>query len=818
MQFFVDVILPIPVERLFTYVLSEEEAKQLRPGIRLAVPFGKSRIYAALTYNIHHTPPSFYEAKPIHSILDDIPVVTDTQLKHWFWIAAYYMCTIGEVFKAAVPNALLLGSETIIHRNDAFDPENNPLKKDETQLYTLLQQQAVLKVNEISKTINRKNVLPLLERALKKQLIHIKEELTEHYRPKLIKHLKLHARFTSDAALQHLLDQLNRAPKQREAILTLFSLAATKKHVKTKTVREKANVSGTTIKTLLDKEILEEYTLQTDRIQYPETVTESPGMLNSHQQTALEDIKEAFNMHHTVLLHGVTSSGKTEVYVKLIEEQMATNPHKQILYLLPEIAITQQLIGRLRRYFGQKISVYHSKYSANERVELWNNRLKNTNKSQIVIGTRSALFLPFSALGLIIVDEEHETSFKQFDPAPRYHARDSAVVLAGLHGAKVLLGSATPAIESYYNAKIGKYGFATIKERYGSVQLPEITLVNLREKQKKKQMKGHFSDQLVTAIQKALAADEQVILFQNRRGYAPILTCNVCGHSPQCIHCDVSLTYHKHNNQLRCHYCGYHIALQQTCLACGSTDLDTKGFGTEQIETELKQLFPDSKVARMDLDTTRGKFGYEKIISAFEQQEIHMLVGTQMLTKGLDFNNVSLVGIMNADALFNFPDFRAHERSFQLLLQVAGRAGRRAKRGQVIIQTYTPGHSILQQVMTNDYEGMYKNQLNERRHYRYPPFFRLIKVTLKHKNYNNVNEGAEWMGRSLRNTFGNHVLGPEFPPIARIKNNYIKHILVKIPREQSVKKTKQILKRVAVSFHAIAAYRSVRLIFNVDNY
>ncbi|MEM9687410.1 MAG: primosomal protein N', partial [Bacteroidota bacterium] len=678
--------------------------------------------------------------------------------KHWFWIAEYYMCTIGEVFKAAVPNAFLLGSETIIHRNDRFDPENNPLKKDETQLYALLQQQAVLKVNEISKTINRKNVLPLLERALKKQLIHIKEELTEPYRPKLIKHLRLHSRFTSDVALQHLLDQLSRAPKQREAVLTLFSLAATKKHVKTKTVRERANVSATTIKSLLDKEILEEYTLQTDRIQYSETVTESPRTLNSHQQSALEDIKEAFKTHHTVLLHGVTSSGKTELYVKLMEEQMATNPHKQILYLLPEIAITQQLIGRLQRYFGQKIRVYHSRYSASERVELWNNCLKNTSKSQIIIGTRSALFLPFPALGLIIVDEEHETSFKQFDPAPRYHARDSAVVLAGLHGAKVLLGSATPAIESYYNTKIGKYGLATIKERYGSVQLPEITLVNLREKHRKKQMKGHFSDRLVTAIQKALAADEQVILFQNRRGYAPILTCNVCGHSPQCIHCDVSLTYHKHNNQLRCHYCGYHIALQQTCLACGSTDLDTKGFGTEQIETELKHLFPDGKVARMDLDTTRGKLGYEKIISAFEQQEIHILVGTQMLTKGLDFNNVSLVGIMNADALFNFPDFRAHERSFQLLLQVAGRAGRRAKQGQVIIQTYTPGHSILQQVMANDYEGMYESQLSERQHYRYPPFFRLIKITLKHKNYNNVNESAEWMARSLRNTFGDYVL------------------------------------------------------------
>ena len=818
MAFFVDVILPLPVEKLFTYALSEEEAGIVQTGMRLAVPFGKSKIYAALAYSLHEVPPRFYEAKPIHSVLDEAPIVNAVQLKHWFWIAEYYMCTPGEVFKAGVPGALLLSSETVIYRNDAFSGDPASLEKDEAAVYNFLQQKPMVSVRETGDIIRRKNVFPLLERLLRKNIIHIKEEITETYQPKLIKHLRLHPRFTSDAALHQLLDELNRAPRQREIVFTLLSLSAAQPHIPAKEVRKRAKASRAAVKALIDKEVLEEYTLQTDRVGHPDIPTESSKTLSPPQETALRQIRENFKSRPTVLLHGVTSSGKTELYVKLIEEYLNAAPDTQILYLLPEIAITQQLIERLRQYFGKKISVYHSKYSANERVEIWNKCLGNSPESQIVIGTRSALFLPFTKLGLILVDEEHETSFKQFDPAPRYHARDSAIVLAGMHQAKVLLGSATPAVESYYNAETGKYGLVTLEERYGEVSLPQISLVNLRETYRKKQMKGHFSDPLIKAIQQVAEAGEQAILFQNRRGYAPVVSCNVCGHAPQCINCDITLTYHKHNNQLRCHYCGYHIALQKACLACGSTDLDILGFGTEQIEAELRQLFPDLPAGRMDLDTTRGKFGYEKIITAFEQQEIRILVGTQMLTKGLDFNRVSLVGILNADMLLNFPDFRAHERAFQLMLQVAGRAGRRATQGKVIIQTYHPLHPVLQQVVAHDYRGMYENQRNERQQYRYPPFFRLIRITLQHKEYHKLNESAGWLARSLRNSFGGLVLGPESPPVSRIKNKYIKHILVKIPQEQSVSRTKHIIKRIAVSFNAIAAYRSVRLIFNVDNY
>ncbi|MCB0374656.1 MAG: primosomal protein N', partial [Sinomicrobium sp.] len=563
MPFFVDVILPLPVEKLFTYTLTEAEAGCVQTGMRLAVPFGKSKIYAGLAYKIHRVPPDFYDAKAIHSILDEMPVVNTIQLKHWFWIADYYMCTIGEVFKAALPGALLLSSETVIYGNNAFSPEKVPLKKDEEALCAFLRQQASASVREVSAVTGKKNVLPLLDRLLKKNAIRIKEEITEQYRPKQVRHIRLHPRYTSDDALHELLDQLDSAPKQREAVLTLFTLAGAKKHVKKKELQERSGVSGTVIKTLIDKDILEEYSLQTDRISFPETAVGNSKTLSAHQEAALAEIEERFKKHHTVLLHGVTASGKTELYVKLIETYITATSGRQMLYLLPEIAVTKQLIDRLRQYFGKKVSVYHSRYSANERVELWNNCLKNAPEGQIVIGTRSALFLPFSDLGLIIVDEEHETSFKQFDPAPRYHARDSAVVLAGMHNARVLLGSATPAVESYYNTGSGKYGLVTLQERYGNVMLPEITLVDLKETYRKKKMKGHFSDELRAAVQNALDAGEQVILFQNRRGYAPVVICNVCGHAPQCIHCDITLTYHKHNNQLRCHYCGYHIALQE---------------------------------------------------------------------------------------------------------------------------------------------------------------------------------------------------------------------------------------------------------------
>ncbi|MBT8178113.1 MAG: primosomal protein N', partial [Eudoraea sp.] len=539
-----------------------------------------------------------------------------------------------------------------------------------------------------------------------------------------------------------------------------------------------------------------------------------PKSLNEYQETALHSIRENFKQDKVMLLHGVTSSGKTELYVNLVEEELKKG--KQVLYLLPEIALTTQLIVRLQKYFGQQLSVYHSRYNPQERVEVWNNVLRKHSKAQLVVGARSALFLPYQELGLVIIDEEHETSYKQFDPAPRYHARDAAVVLGKLHGSKVLLGSATPSLESYHNAQTGKYGYARITRRYGNVLMPEIELVDIKDKIRRKRMQGHFSDRLVTEIAETLAEKEQVILFQNRRGYAPVLECKTCGHTPQCPNCDVSLTYHRQRNQLRCHYCGHHTPLHTSCEACGSFTLDTKGFGTEQVEQELKELFPEASVGRMDLDTTRGKHAYQNIISAFEDQKIDILVGTQMVTKGLDFRHVNLVGIMNADALLNFPDFRAHERSFQLLTQVAGRAGRTQKRGKVIIQTYNPFHQILKQVSTGDYEGMYKEQCYEREQFQYPPYYRIIKITLKHKDFSKLNEASAWFGQALRSAFQFPILGPEFPPIARIRNQYLKNILVKIPREYSLTKTKNGIKRIERSFNAIAQYRGVRIIYNVD--
>ncbi|UOB17179.1 replication restart helicase PriA [Abyssalbus ytuae] len=820
MTCFIDVILPIPLEKLFTYKISEAEADFLKPGMRVAVPFGKSKIYTALVYQLHSNPPVVYEAKEIDQILDETPIITSKQLEHWFWLSEYYMCTVGEVFRAAVPSAFLLESETVISKNECFDTPEEGLEDDEWLVFEALQHQSILKVHEISSIVERKNVLPVLKRLLEKNIINIKEEIYEQYKPRLVKYVKLHSNYTSDEELNKLLDQLSRANKQKEALLSFFSLSATtKKPVKAKDLEEKSKVSNSVLKALVNKNILEEFYIQKDRINY-EGETEETKTLNEHQENALSEIKENFKKYDTVLLHGITSSGKTEVYVKLIEEIISKN--KQVLYLLPEIALTTQLISRLQNYFGEKVSVYHSKYSVNERVEVWNNLLNNSPKARIIIGARSSVLLPFTNLGLIVVDEEHEVSFKQFDPAPRYHARDAAVVLAKIHGAKVLMGSATPSIESYYNTNTGKYGLVEIKQRFGNVLLPDMELVDLKEKYRKKLMKGHFSDRLTEEMEEALSNGEQIILFQNRRGYAPIVECNTCGHSPQCPNCDVSLTFHQYKKQLRCHYCSYSIALQPACMACGSSDLDTKGFGTEQVEEEVKQLFPDVKTARMDSDTTRGKYGYEKVITAFEQRETDVLVGTQMLTKGLDFDNVSLVGIMNADTMLNFPDFRAHERCFQLIQQVAGRSGRAGKRGKVIIQTYNPYHQIMQQASMNKYTDMFTDQINERRQYKYPPFYRLIKISFKHKDYNKVNEASYWFSSSLRNMFGRksniEILGPEFPPVSRIRNEYIKNTLIKIPPHQSIKNIKAVVKKTGNSFNSIAQYRSVRVIINVDNY
>lgn len=817
MQHFINVVLPIPLEKLFTYRISQAEAEWLTPGIRVTVPFGKSKIYTALVYEIHTTPPEVYEAKEIHEILDQRPIVNPIQLQHWKWIAAYYMCTLGEVFRTALPSAFLLESETLVLKNQDVEVNENDLRDDEFLVFEALQHQSSLKANEVADIIDRKRVLPILNRLLKKNVILLKEEVYQQYRPKLVRYVKLGNEHLSEEKLEGLLASLTRAPKQSQVVLALFQLQASQKApIKVADLEKASNSSKAVIKALVEKGVLEEYFIRTDRVVYEGNDGNSEiKSLNPIQKSALDDILQSFEEQKVSLLQGVTSSGKTEVYIKLIEQSILSG--KQALYLLPEIALTTQLIARLRDYFGEKVSVYHSKYSLNERVEVWNNVLSMEAKAQIIIGARSALFLPYTNLGLIIVDEEHESSFKQFDPAPRYHARDAAIVLGNLHGANVLLGSATPSIESFYNVQTHKYGYASMNRRFGNVLMPDIELTDLKEQTRKRKMKGHFSERLLEEITETLDAHEQIIIFQNRRGYAPIVECTTCGHSPQCPNCDVSLTYHQYRKQLRCHYCGYHMALQEICQACGSPTLDTKGFGTEQIQEELQKLFPNAKTARMDLDTTRGKHGYEKIITAFEQQEIDILVGTQMLTKGLDFRNVNLVGIMNADSLLNFPDYRAHERAFQLMTQVAGRAGRTQKRGKVIIQSYNPYHQILKQVSTNDYMGMYSEQIYERQLYKYPPVNRIIKITFKHKNFNILNEAAEWFAKSLRNVFGESVLGPEYPPVARIRNQYLKNVLIKINRDWAISRTKDSIKKIERSFNAISQYRGVRVIYNVDH-
>ena len=816
-MYYIDVILPIPLKQTFTYEVNKNEAIFLKTGMRVAVPFGKSKIYTGIVLKVHQLAPQGYETKSIDQILDEFPIINEFQIKHWQWMASYYLCTLGEVLKAALPNGFLLESETIITLNSNVNIDYSELNDLEFLVFEALQSQPSLHINDIRSILDRKNVMGVLNNLIKKKCIVIQEEVYEKYRPKIKRFIKLSSRYTSEENLKNLLDTLTRAPKQRKVLMTLFTLSSQeKKAIESVLLQKKSNSNSAVINSLIKKEILEEYFIQKDRVEFNLDKNSEIKSLSESQTVALNEINKSFNQNDVTLLHGVTSSGKTEIYVQLID--LAIKQGRQVLYMLPEIALTTQLISRLQNYFGEKISVYHSKYSISERVEVWNNVLNNKSKAQIIIGARSSLFLPFSKLGLLIVDEEHEPSFKQYAPSPRYNARDSAVVLAKFHAAKLLMGSATPSLESFYNAINNRYGLVSLKKRFGNVLMPEIELVDIKEKHRKKLMKGHFSDRLLEEINEALKNKEQVILFQNRRGYSPVIECTTCGISPQCPNCDVSLTFHQYKNQLRCHYCGYHTPKMISCIACGSETLDSKGFGTEQIELELKELFPDHQIARMDQDTMKRKNAYAKIIEALELKEIDILVGTQMLAKGLDFRHVSLVGVMNADNLLNFPDFRAHERSFQLLQQVAGRAGRTKKRGKVIIQTFNPYHQILQQVSVNNFEEMYHHQLEDRRQFKYPPFYRMIKITVKERSFQKMDRASIWLVNALKLKLNKNVLGPETPPVGRIRNLFITHILVKIPKEQSLSKTKNYINSILKSFNTIKEFSRVHLTVDVDNY
>ncbi len=812
---YIDVILPLPLNSFFTYEITEAESKFIEPGMRVAVSFGKHKIYAALVHNLHHKKPEKYDAKHIDHILDEAPIVTQTQLKLWQWVSEYYLSPIGDVMRAAMPNVFLLQSETILKQHDSFDGNTEDLSNDEYLIVEAIERVGEISINEVIQLLNKKSVLPTVYKLVSKSVLEIVASFNDKVKPKTVRSVELADRYRGEG-LHLALKQLSRAPKQKELLMRYFELASKGKVIVTELLKT-SGASSTSLKTLIHKGIFSEKVFAADRISQNSTNKPLQTVLSVQQANAYRSLEVAFESHDICLLHGVTSSGKTELYVKQISAVIEKG--HQALFLVPEIALSTQLVERLEAYFPNKIVVYHSRFSDQERAELWQKIKNNDAQARLIIGARSAVFLPFFDLKCIVVDEEHEHSYKQFEPSPRYHARDTALVLSKFSNAKTLLGTATPSVETYYNATVlGKYPIVTITERHNKVLPPSISLIDLKDQYKRKKMTGHFSDVLLGRMAHALKNNQQIILFQNRRGFAPVVTCLTCGHTPHCTQCDVSLTYHQHSNQLRCHYCGYHDAVTAHCVACSSPTLSYKGLGTQQIESEVQNLFPNISVGRMDLDTTRGKHSFSKIISNFEQQKIQILVGTQMVTKGLDFRNVALVGVLNADNLLNYPDFRAHERCFQMLQQVAGRAGRTKAQGDVVIQTFLPDHPILHQVVEANYHDMFEQQLQQRKTYIYPPFGRLIRITLKHKNINKVNEAAQWLYSSYRLTFGEMVIGPEFPPIARIRNQYHKNILIKLAEPNKTRAAKNIIKKTHNSFESIAQFKGVRLIINVDCY
>lgn len=816
---FADIILPLPLAQLFTYSIPEEFGSEVAIGKRVVVPFGSKKFYTGIVKDIHNTPPKDYTTKDILVCLDQTPITNSFQLKFWDWISQYYQSSIGDVFKAALPSGLKLESQTKITLDENFLSKET-LSKTEEQILDVLKHSKDANISTLNQAIGLKNTLPQVKSLLEKGAVSVEEQIINSYKEKKKEFVRLASDF-SEVEMSDIITKLKRAKKQQEILLSYLNLS---KHffeekAQKVSVIELLSPNGTSksiLKSLAEKNILEIYHEKLDRIDLSEKETTGLKQLNAHQGKAISEIREQFEEMNCVLLHGVTSSGKTEIYIHLIQEQIRKG--KQVLYLLPEIALTTQIINRLRAVFGNKVGVYHSKFNDAERVEIYNNINENDSEKsyQIILGVRSSIFLPFNNLGLIIVDEEHENTYKQFDPAPRYHARDASLYLAHLHNAKTLLGTATPAVETYYNAQTGKYGLVELLKRHQNLEMPEIIIADIKEAKRKKKMKSIFSPELTQLMESCLENKEQIILFQNRRGYSPYLECKSCGWVPHCPNCSVSLTYHRFNNQLICHYCAHSIHPPSSCEQCNSTEIQDKGFGTEKIEEELLGYFPSARIARMDLDTTRKKMAYEKLIYKFENQELDILVGTQMVSKGLDFDNVSLVGILNADSMLNYPDFRAYERSFQMMSQVAGRAGRKKKRGKVLIQTYTPDHPIIKNVIDNDYFSMYSEQITERKEYVYPPHYRLININLKHKNQTLVNQAAETLAKSLRKIFGIRIFGPQSPVINRIQSYYIVNILLKIEKKSSPSKAKWILNQHANHLKGMERFKSIQVNFDVD--
>lgn len=817
---FADVILPLPLSETFTYRIPK--GMTLQVGERVIVPFGAKKYYTALVDHLHDNEPSGFEIKEILEQLDYDPILLPFQRKLWHWIAEYYLCAPGDVFKAALPSGMKLESETVVVRQTDILPDD--CQKEIREIWNVMLHTTEISVSRLQKKVGTRSVLPLVRRMLERGLVTVKEEIRSGYRPRIDTFVTLSSAYRSEQALHQALDLLKRADKQKQLLLAYLNMSGwiedVQKPVTTHArpvlrseLLRYAGVVPSILQALVKRGILDLCTDEVGRLNQNEIPLQGASSLSHEQSMALQEIQEAFAEKGICLLHGVTSSGKTEVYIHLIQKYL--DKGEQVLFLLPEILLTTQLTERLRRVFGARLGVYHSRISDAERVEIWKKQISMSGYD-VVVGVRSSVFLPFRKLGLVIVDEEHEPSYKQQDPAPRYHARNVALVLASYYGAHTLLGTATPSFETYYHARSGKYALVNLHTRYAQVALPEVKIVDTKELARKKLMKGPFSPSLLQAIGEALENKEQVILFQNRRGFAPLVQCKNCDWIPKCVHCDVCLTYHKRMNRLVCHYCGFSSPIPASCPSCGSTVLVQKGFGTEKIEDEIHAYFPTARVARMDLDTTRTRQAYENILMDFERGNTDILIGTQMVSKGLDFDRVRVVGILDADGMLNIPDFRSYERAFQMMAQVAGRAGRRGDQGMVYLQTRTPDSPVVSQVVSHDYLAHYQWQMQERRMFQYPPFCHLIYIYMKHRQEQPVDGLAGELALRLRQVFGERVLGPDAPPVARIQALYVRKIVLKIELSASMTKVRQVLLSTCRQLLSEGRYGSVQLYFDVD--
>ncbi len=819
---YAQIIIPLGMKGTFTYEIPQENTEMARPGMRVLVQFGKKKLYSGIIHDVHRKKPDHFEPKPIISFLDEQALVSQVQLQFWDWISSYYMCTYGEVMNAALPHGLKLQSETLIQVNDSFIASEE-LSKEDSNFIEYLREEGIKRMDDVREGPYADTGIKILKQLIEKGAVDTDQILKHSYKPRKIACIGLDAAYGEEKKVSDLMDSLTSAPAQLKALEAYLQLSGkfqdkpTEQDVNKKMLTA-AGIASHAIQGLIRKKIFYQYDITVSRIHHDDNSIElvDPFPLTEHQENALKEIKQSLQNLPAVLLHGITSSGKTELYIHLIQEQI--DQGKQVLYLLPEIALTTQIIKRLKHHFGNKIGIYHSKYSDAERVEVYRNLAGMTDKKSydVILGVRSAVFLPFQRLGLIIIDEEHENTYKQFDPAPRYNARDASTILGLFTGAKIVLGTATPSFESFYNASTKKYGLVELNERYGNIALPEVIIADIKQAKKRKQLKSHFTPELLTSLEETLKNGKQSILFQNRRGYSNYLQCGDCGHILKCKDCDVSLTYHKFSNEMICHYCGKRMKVPQHCPECAQSALFMRGFGTEKIEDELAIFFPEARIGRLDLDKMRTRKAFEKLMDDFETGKIHILVGTQLVTKGLDFENVALVGILDADSMLNFPDFRAFERSFQLMTQVSGRAGRRDLRGKVIIQTTDPKHPVIQRVLKNDFHNFYAEQMAEREMFKYPPIVRFIRISLRHEIPSILDGGAQFLSKELREIFGNRILGPQYPPVNRTHGKYIKQIIMKIERESSFERAKDLTSELLEIFSLNPVYKQIRVTVDVD--